>query len=1554
MRRASGGAGTWWIEAFPHWEPIADHVPVGPREAVHRTSPEDRTETILEIASAYRSVGDLSLGELYPLVPARFPLRVDQDSKPATFAAVASVAAVDVLPVRSRQGVRQIHLTLAQANAAAGATGAINWPTDDILSAVGSAFFALYPTEFYALVDVAIGGRDRAKAEEYAARDLDVPELDAFIREAAAHAFDLAGTPTVQDWIAGIHAHSGRRTADALNSSHPQLLRKIPLLPVTLMEAVAAISPDLALDRGALVTNPGGTAPVGLSTNDRRILKWAFEHPKATLTEIGNEFGLPAADINRVFRSHAVTGVRTMPAPSRDAVTPSSPAPAPAPAPDSDTARTSDTAPVSEPTPTPTPAPEPAVEPAPPRIDEPATPPSDEPATFTEPSPPAPDTDEPAPVQEQEAPATAPLVPPDSNLDTWEKVLSGQLTGAVLAADVDLSAADLARLLDTFGARYLLSRRRQTSTAQFVRLYPAATLMALVGMASVGFEQNTYWSKFWERLETEPRQTDENAFRQSIQPLLEQFGLDPIAGLPKDRHVQRLTIHAGIPASSFGKLLDALTTYVALVDNQKDRPFPSWIVEPSHDALYDQLDAPIKIFIDHSGPRGHEILSSLASIVSSVADEHISGEAAVAAAADSLPELIRLALRDAFLREDIGEEVRARRRSSKMTPTLHLGGDDGIVIRLPAPISNTSSPWAVTLDADVIHISPDRFARDESVDVPIDRPTRRVVVSHPSFNDPVEMRLYEPAQPLIAFTTDGAHIAISQRLPRGEMVVVQPNDLEIKGEGRFAPRVAAQYGAPNGWAGWHIHQWDLSETDAIRLQHRTHPPVDFAVGKRELPYLYWTDDDPLDLLDGVFHERLPVFGSRPYIALPPLGPLDVVPWTVRYRRSGAHDWIVQGTYSPDELEAWELFEEDHELLGRFDIAVTGPDGARFEDSVYVAEGLQIEYDDDVRLPEGDGLSEFGATLTTTSDTLRVSPQRLDFDSRTSSRDVRLSNGPASATLKVRPPRVEFRLTPVGALPTWSDRQIGIRPEALSQATLAVRGVPDGVRPEAVIRDPRGDIQARLEITGRTRSDVLKVSSDRLAFAAKTAQSGKLELLLHYPGTAGTWIAPLARFSTVGPRVQITADDDTIYVSGLASTEDVVLHVWQPARPWRAPISIPVVDGQAEIPTSVRDVGPLRVAPVIEDDWDPLPAEPFPTRDSVRLERPGDFGETPSAGLSRFLAGETPYPHVEASNYKLWHALAYLDRGLLDSHEAQFKLISDLVCRHARMSAFSLAESNLSTSEKLALYIRTGLVFESVEVSRPGTRRGELATEPWLDMLVSMADLRRADPGLREWLLRRLDEIGGRSLIKILDTGVDPLFETVVDRNAATLSGNPELLKSVLAERKIVPGGLVDEDTRYEGFFSLFELQHAQDRSVFTELYKVVMGRGFSPMRELKKSPTLWRHVESRSDPLDGLDTQEYAWANATFVSLTLALFARLVAMGQVRYFKQKALLEAWSEFARREPVQTMVDLLLAEALVRHHRFPDIISTPWRSDEDWANAIVSADAETTSVVQKDYR
>ncbi|KAA0919251.1 hypothetical protein [Dietzia sp. ANT_WB102] len=1473
-----------WQEAFPHWAPVADHVPVGGQQKISETTPEDRVETILELASVYPAIGEFTLGELYPLVPARFRFRVDStdpSSKRVSFASVATVPAVDILPARSRAAARAVHRTLAQTNAAAAISGSVDWPADEILSTIGSGFFALYPTEFYALVDVALQNRERTTADAYAAQHLAVEDLEDYAKVAASVVYeDVLSNGAVVDWLTGLHTAGGRLTATNLAHSHPQLLRRLPLLHLTLMEAVAAIDPRLSLDGGALKIDPDGSLPIGLSPRDRRVVEYVAANPDVSSVEAAKAVGMDLQRFSALLESHAsVETASSIPVPDDDHNRPG----------------LDELAPFDE------------------ESASPATPVTDSPAART--------------------------LGNEASLDEWESVLRERLEGAVLAADTDLSPAELDNLLDVYGERYRIARNRHTTVPQFVHHYPAATLLSLVGMASVGLENNTYWSAFWERLRTEHNSTDENAFRQQVRVLLDQFGLDPIDGLPRDRHVQRLAIHAGIPASSFDKLLDVLTTYVAVVDNYQDRPFNNWILDPSHEIQFHQLDANTRYFIEYSGDRGREILAGLTAIVSDAAEDRYRAEAAVDTSSTPLPELIRLALKDAFARADIGEEVRARRRQSRRAPTIHLEADNSIVVRLPAPRSHTSVPWAVTIDSDVRHVSPDRFARDTSVDVPADRPARRIVVSHPSFNDPVEMRLFDPKCPIIAFTPDGEHVAISQRLTRGELIVAFPTDLTVRGEGELAPRVAGQYGTPNGWAGWRIEHWDLTGTDAVRLQYGNHSPVDLAVGKRELPYLYESEDEPLPILNGVLHERRPVFGARPYIALPPLGSNDVVPWTVRYRRSGAREWTVQGTHASTELIAWELFEGHPDLLGRFDISVTGPDGARFDQSVFIAEGLDIEYDDDVRLPEDEGLTEFGATLTSSSELLTISPTRLEFDSKTSSREIRLSSGGATATVTIRPPRVEFRLTPVGTLPTWSDRPIGIRPESLSQATLAVRGAPDNVRLEAVVKDASGKIQARLDLTDQTRSDIRKANSDRLAPAARSAQSGDLILLMHYPAGEGTWEAPLARFNTVGPRVRIEADEDEFLVSGLATSQDVVLHIWQVARPWMVPLSVPVIDGCATIPESARTVGPLRVTPVIEDAWDPQPAEPLPTKFSVRFDRPGDFGDSPTAGLSRFLAGETPYPQIVPTNPRLWHGLAYLDRGLLDRHASQFNILADFVCRNARQATFALAESTLSTPEKLALYIRSGLVFESVEVSRPGTRRGDLSAEPWLDMIVAMADLRRAESGLREWLERRILEIGGHSLTQILTTGQDPLAETaVIDRGAAALSNNPEILRAELAKLKVVPGGLVDAASRYEGYFSLFQLQHDQDNSVLTELYKVTVTSKYRVMSQLRRFKNLWHYVEVRSDPLDGLDPHKFAWASATYVSLALALFARLVAIGKISYRRHPELLQAWAEFARKEPMQTMIDLIIAEALVRHDRYPSIMTSPWRTDIEWANAI----------------
>ena len=91
-----------------------------------------------------------------------------------------------------------------------------------------------------------------------------------------------------------------------------------------------------------------------------------------------------------------------------------------------------------------------------------------------------------------------------------------------------------------------------------------------------------------------------------------------------------------------------------------------------------------------------------------------------------------------------------------------------------------------------------------------DHPARRVVVSHPSYAHPVEMRLYEYSRPIIAFSTHGEHLSDAAVLPRSEIVAVVPGDLTVLGAPPHAPRDVGGFGAPIGWDGWQIRQWDLS------------------------------------------------------------------------------------------------------------------------------------------------------------------------------------------------------------------------------------------------------------------------------------------------------------------------------------------------------------------------------------------------------------------------------------------------------------------------------------------------------------------------------------------------------------------------------------------------------------------------------------------------------------------------------------------------------------------------------------------------------------------------
>lgn len=1519
------GTGRTWSEAFPHWDPLVDTVPVQAETEVRQASPEELVETVLEVASAYRTVSDHALGELYPLVPARFRFRRPGEKATIPFSSVAASPAVDVAPSRSRAAGRTLHQTFALANAAAAVNGTADWPDDEVLSAFGTAFFGLNPVDFYSLVIVAIGGRDRRAADEYLAHALDGESVETVVKRAAQAVFDEVLEGDVVDWLSSLPPQPKVYPHD-LRDSHPQLLRLLPLLDVTLIEALGAVLPSRRLDAGAFLKGRHEER-IGLSAGDAVAVQVIRAGNGVATKTVATALGVSEAQADRMLITHgavvrradllwyprtALFSATSAPPPSRSV----EPSVAPA-----------------EPEPTAT-----TVEP--------------EPAQDTERA----ETEPVAAAREPETDRTSPTVPVTGaaarrgdtsgfSVDDWEAELVRSLEGASLVAQADLSETELTSLIDLYAARYRLSRERQTTVKQFVRNYPASTLVVLVGLAATEFESNTYWSAAWDRLGVEPRQYDENAMRHSIPGLLALFGLDPIDGLRADAYVQRLAIHAGIPAASFDKLLDVLTSYVAGVIAREDRPFHDWILEPSHDHLLHTLDAPTRSFISYGGATAHSFLQKLADVVARASERIGSSEEDLESAGTELPQLVEHALREAFARADIGERVRSRRRQARSVPSVHLEADDTIVIRLPAPVSHSSAQWTITLDAEVRHLHPDRVNGNRHVDVPLERPTRRIVVTHPSYANPIEMRLYDPERPLVFFGTDGAHLPTTARLPRDEVLVVAPDKLEVRGEGSLAPRVIGAYGSPPGWDGWSLRHWDLSETDSVRVQYKDNPAIDLELGTRELPYLD-DSDGAASILDGVLYERLPVHGARPWIVLPALRTTEVVPWTVRYRPSGATEWTEQGTHSSEERVSWKLFEgEDGVLLGRFDIRVTGPDGARFDHSIVLAEGLEIEYDDDIRMPEGDGLTEFGATLS--SDVLTISPTRLDFDESTSTQTVTVSNRRRTEKFVVRPPRLEFRLTAHGSLPAWSDRLIGRHPDDFSQATLAVRGVPEDVRLRAVLMGPSGKPLARIALADSPRAGVRLASTSPLVDAARKAQAGTLELELEYP-TAGTWTAELVRFSTVGIGVTVHLVDREFHISRLGTNDRVALHVWQLDRPWRQPVSLPVDENRAQLPESLAGAGRLRVQPVVEDDWDPVPPERFPGSNSFLIERTGDFGTGATAGLSRFLSEEVSYPGVGAKQPEVWVALAHLSRHVDRGDSDKFTSLSSVVCRDPRTALISLASAELPTNERLALFLETGLVYQTYAVSAPGWRRSAVASEPWIDLLLAMCDAPNADAELRLWLLKRITEIGGTSLAAILENGVDPIESTaVIDKGAVMLSGQPDTLREALEKQKVVPGALVDEASRYDGYLSLFEHCRFSTPEYLLELFRLTLGQYQSPMKALKKYPGLRSRVEVRSEALDGLDPADHGWACAPYVSFALALHARLRAHGMLSTNAPDDLPRYWGEFARREPLQAMIDLLAAEGYVQHQKYSGRPVNPFaresaHTDLELVSAIIGDD------------
>lgn len=228
-----------WRRAFPHWDLIADFVPVAGSAPMSACSPELRTEIVMEAAAGFSNALQLAFGQLYPFVPGGLDVDLGREHGVQPYSSISKTTLLDA-GLRSTQK-RHLHLTLAQANVAAARTNRADWPENQILRGVGSALFGLSPEDFYLVVDVHLRGRDRAVADRYYF-DAFGDTIDLALPQALAYAASAAHSTSLRRWMAELAL-----APEHWRSTHPQLAETLGILEFTLAEILEALYPDQAI-----------------------------------------------------------------------------------------------------------------------------------------------------------------------------------------------------------------------------------------------------------------------------------------------------------------------------------------------------------------------------------------------------------------------------------------------------------------------------------------------------------------------------------------------------------------------------------------------------------------------------------------------------------------------------------------------------------------------------------------------------------------------------------------------------------------------------------------------------------------------------------------------------------------------------------------------------------------------------------------------------------------------------------------------------------------------------------------------------------------------------------------------------------------------------------------------------------------------------------------------------------------------------------------------------------------------------------------------------------
>ena len=1095
-----------------------------------------------------------------------------------------------------------------------------------------------------------------------------------------------------------------------------------------------------------------------------------------------------------------------------------------------------------------------------------------------------------------------------------------------LGVELNLTADEVRDAQSKFGVvaeRMLLAGWKPKD---IIKKYPALTIAVLVGHAALAYDQGAYWDGFWKELGIYRDPNFESALRQNLIPLLTKFKLARFPDLEnQNQYVMILAMHSGIPVYCLRDLLKMIDDRLQQGMEPNGTALLEWLEEPGKQYRSNNLDVPVRNFLRYGGEFAVDIVDRIIDVVDSTVAEPSLLESGLHTETTGLPTILLERLIDDIRNKPPNwEGRRASGGRVQRRPELSYSvDDDQIFVSVPFPLKGPELPWRVSFDGAVQEVFPERgwgIADGEHPPtlVPLPEPVREILLWHEGSEVSFTLRVVSPSDPLLIFSPDGSWIPRRDALKDG-VWVVHPSDADLydplKNQTVSAP---SDSGSPLGWRGWVSSFVDLSTVGALQLRRRGHVIGTVRSVRVDAPTFEFKEP----LLGCRTAEGRTVYAERPLVILPPSSSNQPTIWRVRTRRVGATEWMSDEGWQSEENEAEvDPFDDaDPGLLGLFEIIVSGPIGSDERAVVFLAEGLAVEFDTQLRIPSAAGLTACSASIHSSTQ-LHASEERIDFPAREIEKIIELKSGDKSAEVVLHPPHIQIRSGIIGQHAAWRTTAETSTPQELAEDRFVAVRLPAQMTVDFVFVDGAGTV-IQVEQAQAKPGGVHQVFTAKFFDSARNATIGALKARIS--SQSGVLEVPVLAIRPPQLCTGIRLVDGALEFSGLVEANDLAIHIWRTTAPWLPAVSLPLDGARLVLPRELNKCGALVCQVFVDDPWVTIVAPSRPDSAAFHVKQPGSVqGKTTAqTHLSKFLAGEGAAPESAVSAPELWAALSWLgsessDIGAILTRSALMKLLA----QQPRQALESLGNSTVPAREKVAMLIESELVNRRLSAE---FTLNELHADPWFGCMVEISDLPALEANKydvtseREETLAYLRDKGGEVLMNALARGKAARpYEGCFDQSVYLMeSMSAGQVDEILSDLRLVPGALLDIDTRVAATVEAFRCRHEWLQTGGSD---VLAAQTSAAMNTIKHACSdAYDVIGARSDALTGVPVSEHPWMLMSLQSLTLAVLARLEAYGIIpSQYLTGSVLSAWQKMAQLCPRLVATDILVAEALVVH-------------------------------------